>query len=387
MRSELKRRKIFLWLHNQEASICLLQETHSTQEDENRWKSEWGASVYFAHGSRNSKGVCILIKNNVDFVVHAYQGDSNGRFLILDVTVNSKRISLINVYGPNKDNPEFFQDLFQNLELYDNEEIIMGGDFNCILDSELDRRGENDQSNTESRKVLATWMDEMDVIDIWRLHHPLERKFTWLRYKPKLVMRRLDFFLVSYSLIELIDKSEIRPDFLLDHSNITINFNSNFYLRGPSYWKLNCSLLNDLDYTQLVKHTIFSTVEINSGTEPVLLWETIKNQIRGTTIQYSSEKSKTYLNKIKTLQNNLYDLESKFQENPSEVLHNNILEVKTELEQELEKKTKGAMVRSRARWYEEGERSSKYFLRMEKRNYSNKCINRIKLDDESITAD
>ena len=119
--------------------------------------------------------MCILIKNNVDFVVHAHQGDNNGRFLILDVTVNSKRISLINIYGPNKDNPEFFQGLFQNLELYDNEEIIMGGDFNCILDSELDRRGENDQSNTESRKVLATWMD-----DIWRLHHPLERKFIYM---------------------------------------------------------------------------------------------------------------------------------------------------------------------------------------------------------------
>ena len=114
-------------------------------------------------------------------------------------------------------------------------------------------------------------------------------------------MRRLDFFLVSYSLIELMDKSEIRLGFLSEHSNITINFNSNFYPRGPSYWKLNCSPLNDLDYIQLVKHTVLSTVEINSGTEPVLLWETNKNQIRGTTIQYSSEKSKTYLNKIKLL--------------------------------------------------------------------------------------
>ena len=101
----------------------------------------------------------------------------------------------------------------------------MEGDFNCILDSELDRRGENEQSNTELRKVLGTWMDEMDVIDIWRLHRPLERKFTWLRYQPNLVMRRLDFFLVSSSLIELMDKSEIRPGFLSDHSNITINFN------------------------------------------------------------------------------------------------------------------------------------------------------------------
>ena len=83
--------------------------------------------------------------------------------------------------------------------------------------------------------LFSHWMDEMDVIDIWRLHHPLERKFTWLRYKPKLVMRRLDFFLVSYSLTELMGKSEIRPGFLSDHSNITINFNSNFYPRGPSY--------------------------------------------------------------------------------------------------------------------------------------------------------
>ena len=67
----------------------------------------WGATIYFTHGSRNSKEVCILIKNNVDFVVHAYQGDNKEGILILDVTVNSKRVSFINVYCPNKDNPEF----------------------------------------------------------------------------------------------------------------------------------------------------------------------------------------------------------------------------------------------------------------------------------------
>ena len=44
----------------------------------------------------------------------------------------------------------------------------------------------------------------MDVIDIWRLYHSLES------HKPKLIMRRLNFFLVSFSLIEIMDKSKIR---------------------------------------------------------------------------------------------------------------------------------------------------------------------------------
>ena len=43
--------------------------------------------------------------------------------------------------------------------------------------------------------------------------------------------------------------------------------------------------------------------------------------------------------------------------------------------------------RSRARWYEEGERSSKYFLSMEKRNHNNKCITRLKLNQDIITED
>lgn len=52
-----KRRTIF----------CLqcLQETHSTKEDEVSWAKQY----YFSHGQRNSKGVMILIKNQVQFKV------------------------------------------------------------------------------------------------------------------------------------------------------------------------------------------------------------------------------------------------------------------------------------------------------------------------------
>jgi len=44
-------------------------------------------------------------------------------------------------------------------------------------------------------------------------------------------------------------------------------------------------------------------------------------------------------------------------------------------------KTKGAIVRSRARWYEHGERNSKYFMNLEKRAYERKHIIKLKTNE------
>ena len=37
-------------------------------------------------------------------------------------------------------------------------------------------------------------------------------------------------------------------------------------------------------------------------------------------------------------------------------------------------KTKGAILRSKVRWYEDGERNTRYFYNLEKRNYEKKTI-------------
>ena len=49
-------------------------------------------------------------------------------------------------------------------------------------------------------------------------------------------------------------------------------------------------------------------------------------------------------------------------------------EVKETLELFHEQKTKGIIIRARARWHEHGERSSKYFLTLKKRNRVKKNI-------------
>ena len=48
-----------------------------------------------------------------------------------------------------------------------------------------------------------------------------------------------------------------------------------------------------------------------------------------------------------------------------------------------EQKTKGAIIRSRARWYEHGERNSKYFVNLEKRAYERKHIVKLKTKENT----
>ena len=59
-----------------------------------------------------------------------------------------------------------------------------------------------------------------------------------------------------------------------------------------------------------------------------------------------------------------------------------------ELENIIDYKTKRAIIRSKARWYNEGEKNNKYFLNLENRHCIRKTIMQIKTKDGvNITND
>jgi len=55
--------------------------------------------------------------------------------------------------------------------------------------------------------------------------------------------------------------------------------------------------------------------------------------------------------------------------------------LKTELQQIYEAKGKGAILRSKVRWVEQGEKSTKYFFNLQKRNFDRKVITEIRRED------
>ena len=67
---EKKRTNIYQFLKNKTADIILLQETHSTKENETKWQKEWeGLSIWHSGTKPKSSGVAILFKENLNIAM------------------------------------------------------------------------------------------------------------------------------------------------------------------------------------------------------------------------------------------------------------------------------------------------------------------------------
>ena len=86
------------------------------------------------------------------------------------------------------------------------------------------------------------------------------------------------------------------------------------------------------------------------------------------------------------LQNDYTVASQKYESNPCDSNANQLTAAKEKLELFYEQKTKGIIIRAQARWHEHGERSNKYFLNLEKRNYVKKHMRKLNIN-ESITTD
>ena len=134
--------------------------------------------------------------------------------------------------------------------------------------------------------------------------------------------------------------------------------------KGPGYWKLNCSLLADDAYVNIV-------------TELLPLWAAEGRKelnIRAHTINFSKRKSKERDEKEKTLQEELSKAKKELQMAPSDLNASQYLAAQEKLETFYKEKTKGIIIQACARMHEYGEKTMKYFLNLEKRNHVKKHI-------------
>ena len=99
IRDQTKRRSIFTFLKDQNTTIYFLQETYSEPSDENVWKKEWGGELFFSHGTKHSKGVCILINPTSQLQVDYLYSNNSGRIVLITISLNGQKITLCNIYA------------------------------------------------------------------------------------------------------------------------------------------------------------------------------------------------------------------------------------------------------------------------------------------------
>ena len=376
-----KRITIFNELKNNfKNGIFFLQETHTTPSDVPKWKKEWGKNILFDHGTSNARGSAILFYN-VDHKILSEFSSGHGRLQIvaLDVSSLEKKILLINIYNHNDENNQvsLLQALEKKLDDFPDIldfEIILGGDFNCTVSPDLDSKGGNPTFKRNSVSQINIIKNKFSLIDIFRTKYPLRKTYTWRRNYPVKMYRRLDFFLISNTLQDSIKSVKNSASTKSDHCPVSLAVIPETNVpRGPRLWRYNFTLNYDPEFCSSANSMFDKLSSDHSDLAPNKKFELFKYEFKKLARDFSIKKSKNDNMIEKTLCEKIKYLEEKADDNDFDEL----ARFKQEYEAILDKKTMGMILRSRCQNYEHGEKSSKFFLNLEKQNATNNTIKRL----------
>ena len=309
--------------------------------------------------------------------------------------INEIKLKIINIYGPNKDDPNFYRVVAEKIQVSDHDYLIWCGDFNMTLLNFVSI------NNPKARGVVNSLIEETNRVDLFRFCHPDTKRYTWRKKNP-LKQARLDYILVSTCFTDMIDSVNIKPGYRSDHSMVEFTFLISNFERGRGTWKFNNSLLKDQKYLTLINNCIReeykryaiplyqheflekgSYQDIQLTIPQDLFLETILLRIRGESIKYGAFKKRSNSNFEKLLLSEIEKLESG--NNTTDI---EMLELKRqELVEYRQQEMKGHMIRSRTQWVTEGEKPSQYFCALEHGNYLDKTIKHLQKQDKTFTRD
>ena len=343
------------------------------------------------------EGVAILLNTNFEYEIENIDKDKDGNLLLLDFEVNKIKIRLINLYGPNSDDVDFYKNVRSLVTASHQDYVLLCGDFNLTLNPDLDSYNYVNINNPRSRQTLLKFMDENNLIDIYRHCYPSKVRYTWRRRRPT-KQARLDYFIISAGMTDIIRNVDIKPGYRTDHSMLELSFEINPFSKGKGTWKFNTSLLKDQQYLTLIEKCIrneyikyavpvynndylqnqpFTDLDLTINYD--LFLEVLLLSIRGETIKYATHKKR----KSRELEKKLLSEIAWLEENKPVEKLDTIETKKTELENLRYIVMQGHQIRSRVEWVSEGEKPSKYFLALERHNYIDKTIKRIKRKDDT----
>jgi exodeoxyribonuclease-3 len=241
---------ILNYLKSSNPDILMIQEIKT--EEKNFPFNDFKNLGYESHvfGQKSYNGVAFLSKVNIDKINIQFFKDKNNQSRIIagDIKNKSKNIKLINIYVPNG-NPvdtekyEYKKDWYNSFikkvkeTLSQNENIIIGGDFNVIpekIDVYDFKKYENDALfKLEIRKKFKELIN-LGFQDVYRYFNKDKHEYTFWDYMAGAWQKnhgmRIDHFLISTSLLDNIKnmninkkpRSNIKPS---DHTPIELEIN------------------------------------------------------------------------------------------------------------------------------------------------------------------
>ena len=365
----------------------------NTIEKQEIAQKAWGASLFSKHfyfnPSQNKSargGVGIVLSAQSEPKVEIVERVPGGRCILVKGIINGCKLILISVHLPNDESDQviFLKMLHRKMKQYSdrNYAYLLSGDFN-VTRVDADRRGgalgHRKKTNCELNKIL----EEFDLSDTFRAFNK-KPAYTW---KAGDIYRRLDYIFSPKNWEPNVKSIVINPTFLLsDHEMLVMTVESdNFFPRGAGTWKMNNSLLEEKQYCDFMSKCISEQLEsTKDNPDPHVRYELLKCMIAANTKRYSKRRAQKFKEEEKRLTEALQAAIAAFTDDITEANVERLREIEQELREIALTRAKGAILRSRMKWMQQGEKCNSFFLSLEKSRAGKRAILSLKTEDGSI---
>lgn len=171
-------------------------------------------------------------------------------------------------------------------------------------------------NNNRCKETVNLIMDQHDLCDAWRLKNPNSRVYTWKKDKNSQKVSRLDYFLISQSLLSKVSSCKINSNYgYSDHSMITLSLTHNVH-RGPGYWKFNAKHLRNLEFVNHMNDVIENLLTVSEALQPDERWGFVKLEIANQSKIFSINYAKNRQDRLNEIELRIDRLQSQLDELP-----------------------------------------------------------------------
>ena len=357
--------------NNVNTLIVALQETHI---ESSNLKYMWSGSHIITPGTGHQGGCITLLSNNISVIKHSDIGNEGHVALIEKLGRRStESYIIVNLHAPcthNNDKLEFFKTISQKIDDFHLEldcEIVIMGDFNTVFHSNERLNTKFTNSERKYGSLIKTVFERLQLTDCWSNNCKV---MTW-KHGDK--MSKIDRIMWTPGISA--DKITTVTDWTYtesDHAAVISTFITFENCKKERITHLDTRFMSDVKLKHLflteVKNRVEQIQETNMNLHQQL--EYLKMSIRSIVLEIASNVRKESIKAEEGLKKEINFWQKTFENATSQgyrdLAISNLDELMAQRNKFLDDRGEYLSRRVKTKWYHESEKSTKYFLNMQR---------------------
>ena len=351
--------------------IVALQETHL---EHNTLKYTWKGNHVFTEGTGNKGGIITLLSENIKVVEECNIGNE-AHICALRIMENNELLTVImaNIHAPCAHGHEkitFFNDVKNNIDklsnLYDTSQVVLLGDFNTAF-------GTKDRINTVfTRSEILISEKITDILRPLALNDCWDKDASSMTWKHGAKMSKIDRIQGSN---DIMGKFKVMTDWTYtdsDHCAVIIKIETPEFKKRNNIVRIDTRFMSNV----ILKEKFLRELGLRmaqlteTNMDPHQSLEFLKMNIRSIAIEIATNYKKEMEREFMEVKNEISFWQTSFECAKSEVIRemaqSNLDKATDRRDKYLNDRGTYLCERSKSKWYQEGEKGSKYFLNIVK---------------------